>query len=78
VSARKESLFALFQLFCTVKLSLAVSLIIFRLSWLVFGALGSTFGIEVEEFRAFDVSMGFAASVWRVNEEEFRGALRRL
>jgi hypothetical protein len=34
----------------------------------VFGALGSNFGIEVKELRVFDVSMGFAVSVWRVNE----------
>ena len=68
MSAHKGSLVALFQLFCTVKRSLAVSLIIIKLSWLVFGALGSTFGIEVEESRVFYVSMGFAVSVWRVNE----------
>jgi preprotein translocase subunit SecF len=68
VSAGKEILVAPFKLFCTVKRSLAVSLIIFRLSWLVFGALGLTFGIEVEELRVFDVSMGVAVSVLRVNE----------
>jgi hypothetical protein len=34
----------------------------------VFGALGSTFDIEVEELIVFDVSMGFAFSVWKVNE----------
>jgi hypothetical protein len=34
----------------------------------VFGALGTTFGIEVEELRVFDISMDFAVPVWRANE----------
>jgi hypothetical protein len=34
----------------------------------VFGALGTTFDIEMEELRVFDISMDFAVSFWRVNE----------